>query len=97
MNARSASTAPGSGTASGFAESTSSAVVSARSMFTFAPKPSGCSLWTASTPSGTEPGMFAITTSSSTCVAQGGQRFLELARVAVRDDDRRDLHASTWR
>jgi hypothetical protein len=27
--------------------------------------------------------------------AQGGQRELELARMAMRDDDRRDLHAST--
>ena len=41
--------------------------------------------------------MFAITTSSSTCGRERGQRLLELARMTVRDDDGGDLHASTCR
>ena len=82
MNARSAATAPGSGTASGFAASTSSAVVSATPWLMFAPKPSGrVVVRRRRRPSGTEPGMFAITTSSSTCGRERRQRLRELGRM----------------
>ena len=44
MNRRRVATASGAGTASGFAVSTSSAVVSRTPLFTFEPNPSGRSL-----------------------------------------------------
>ena len=40
----------------------------------------------------TEPGRFAITTTSSTCGASAGERALELGRMPVRDDDGGDAH-----
>ena len=66
MNARRAATAPGSATASGFATTTASPPVRASPRLTLAEKPSGRGFSSASTPGGTEPGTFAITSSSST-------------------------------
>ncbi len=98
MNRRSVATAPGAGTASGFDESTSSAVVSRTPWFTFAPKPSGRSLCIASTPVWDRAGDVRDHDELVDLRRERGQRLLELGRVPVRDDDRSDLHAaSTFR
>ena len=98
MKVRRIATASGSAIASGLTISTSSCSVSSAPTFAFAAKESGRSFTCTRVPggssAGTLPGMFAITSSSSTCGASGGSERLQLRRVAVRDDDGADLHAS---
>ena len=70
---------------------TYSPLVAATPAFTFAAKERATGLATTRTPSGTSPtlpGTLATTSSSSTCRASAGSD-RQLARVAVRDDDRR--------
>ena len=66
-----------------------------RRAFTFAAKRRGRGFSSTRAPSGTladAAGHVRDTSSSSTCGASAGSDSLELARMAVRDDDRRDLH-----
>ncbi len=76
MNPRSTATAPGSGSASGFAIRTSSWAVCSAPRFAFAANESGASFVMTRAEGGSSagrlPGTFAITSSSSTCAASAG-------------------------
>ena len=98
MNARSTATAPGSSTASGLETSTSSPVVARVPALMLAAKLAGRAFSITRAPSastGPEPGVFAITTTSSTCGTSAGSDSSELRAVAVGDDDGGDVHAAS--
>ena len=97
MNARSASTAPGSGTASGFALTTSSAVVRATPMVHVGAEAERPGVVHRLDARRHGAGNVRDHHELVDLLAQRGQRLLELARMTVRDDDGGDLHASTSR
>ena len=93
MKSRSAATAPGSGTASGFdGEHERRRACAATPRLRFAAKPSGRAFSIASTPGGTEPGRSRSRELVDLGSSAGSER-RELARRSVRDDDCGDPHA----
>ncbi len=98
MKSRSAATAPGSGTASGFAASSASPLQRAKPRFRLAAKPSGRSLRIASRSVAHGARHVRDHDQLVDLCLQRRQRLRELLGLPVRDDDGRDLHReSTWR